>query len=210
MSIRSLLQSLRTRFWVILLLPLLSVGAAYLLVRDQPVFYAANAKLLIDYRTPLEGELAGELLPVGLQESYVGTQLQIIKSDRVARVALKRLDLSDNPVWREAFEAEGLPADGFDAWASKVLSENLTVTIGKDSRLVNLWYSDTDPGFAAEVVNAFAAAYREINLELGHNPAVESAKAVEPLLAKLRLELEEADRNQRNPLGGGARQVRVA
>ncbi|MBK1719137.1 GumC family protein [Thiocystis violacea] len=194
MNIRSLLKILRARLWVILLLPLLSAGIAFALLERQPIVYAAQAKLLIDYRTPLEGELAGELLPVGLQESYVATQLQIIKSQRVANDALVKLRLANDPDWVEGFEAEGLPGQSFESWAVPLLLDNLVVTIGKDSRLVSLWYSDTDPKRAANIANAFVDAYREINQELGHTPAIESARAVEPLIGQLRAELEDAER----------------
>ncbi|NEV62832.1 hypothetical protein [Thiorhodococcus minor] len=194
MSIENMLLALRARFWVLILMPILAAGTAFLLLEDEPTYYSANAKLLIDYRTPLEGELAGELLPVGLQESYVATQLQIIKSHRVAKRALEMLGLEREPGWLEAFREETDLNEEFAPWAERILTETLQVTIGKDSRLVSIWYTDPNPAFAARVANAFADAYREVNQALSHAPAIESAQAVEPLLTKLRADLEEADR----------------
>lgn len=194
MSIQSLIVALRERLWFVLMVPLLAVAAASFFLDDAPTLYSANAKVLIDYRTPLEGELAGELLPVGLQESYIATQLEIIKSHRVAKDALAKLHLDKYTSWVQAFHDDGEVGQDFASWAETVLTDNLQVTIGKDSRLVSIWYTDEDPAFAAKVANAFAEAYRDVNEELAHAPAMESAEAVQPLLGKLRSSLEEADR----------------
>ena len=198
MNLEAILQLLKSRWWVLLSLPLIASLIALMIDKSEEPIYSASAKLLIDYRMPLEGELAGEILPVGLQESYVATQLEIIRSRRVAEKVFEKLNLSSDPQWRRDFEAVREPGQSFSSWAVDSLLVGLGVTIGKDSRLVNVWYSDSDRRFAARAANAFVDAYRDTNKELGHNPANESAEAVESLLDDLRGKLERAERNLSN------------
>lgn len=189
----TLMQSLKTRWWVLVSLPLIATVIALVITELQEPVYSANARLLIDYRMPLEGELAGEILPVGLQESYVATQMEIIGSRRVAEKVVAMLGLENTPGWQDDYNAQREIGQSFSSWATDTLMDGLQLTIGKDSRLVDVWYSDSDPEFAARVANAFVDAYRDLNKQLEHNPAKESAKSVEFLLAGLRGKLEDAE-----------------
>lgn len=195
MNATLMLNIVKARFWVLIVVPLVAAASAYMVTMSKPVLYSANARVLIDYRTPLEGELAGEVLPVGLQESYVTTQLGIISSRRVAEKVIENMNLADDPDWQAAFAESQRSGQEFTSWAVGALLESLTVTIGDDSRLVDIWYTDTDPGFAASAANAFAEAYRDTNRELEHTPAKQSAESVQPLLTELKAKLENAERN---------------
>jgi succinoglycan biosynthesis transport protein ExoP len=193
MTIETLLQALKSRLWLLLLLPLAAGGTALALLSDVPPAYSANARILIDYRKPLEGELAGELLPVGLQSSYLTTQIDIIESRPVAERVLETLKLRDSAPWRERFASEAEKGKDFDTWTIDSLLEGLTGTTGAESRVLNVWYRDPDPQMAASIANAFVESYRQTIGQIGRNPASENAQSVEKILANLRTELERAE-----------------
>jgi uncharacterized protein involved in exopolysaccharide biosynthesis len=193
MTIGTLASILKSRLWLLLLLPLVSASTALWIDRSRPPAYAADATLLLDYRRPMEGELAGELLPVGLQPSYLSTQVDIIRSRPVAERVVESLGLGSSPLWRQRFEASAEPDRPFETWLTDTLLEYLKVQVGAETRLIDVWYRDSDPRTAAAVANGFVEAYREIVRQLGQSPASETAGSVEKVLAKLREGLEEAE-----------------
>ena len=201
MTLHMLLEMLKRRIWLILLLPVAAAATALYISRAEPTVYAANATVVLDYRIPLEGELAGEMLPAALQPSYLSTQIDIIGSPPVAQKVMGILDMGNSPDWRQRFreeteaagEGESEVVANFESWAVGTLLEGVAVTVGTESRLIEIWYQDPDPEIAAAVANAFVEAYRQITKQLGQNPALETAQSVEDLLSKLRQDLEEAE-----------------
>jgi len=193
MTFSALLEILKTRFWLILLIPLGAAGTAFMLGQSQTTTYITHATILLDYRKPLEGDLAGELLPVGMQPSYVTTQTEIIKSRPVADQVVTILELMKSPLWIERYAATGGAPDDFRNWLTDTLMAQLQVTVGTETRLIDLWYKDADPNTAAQIANAFVDAYREIMLQLAGAPAFATAKSADKLLTKLREELEQAE-----------------
>jgi chain length determinant protein EpsF len=56
-------------------------------------------------------------------------------------------------------------------WLAARLSQKLEIRPARDSSVLNLSYTATDPDFAAAVANAFARAYMDVNLDLRLAPA---------------------------------------
>ena len=176
---------LRAR-WKIALFVLLAVVGATLGVADRlPKQYVASTSLVIDIRSP--DPIAAMLLPTNL-----GTQIDIIGSERVARLAVRLLKLDENPgvrqQWREATHGDA----PLDAWMGELMLKHLTVTPGRDSNIVNIEYRATDPAFAAAVANAFAQAYVETTIEMRVEPAKQYAKWFGEQGKSLREALEKA------------------
>jgi uncharacterized protein involved in exopolysaccharide biosynthesis len=193
MGIGHLVEVVKSRIWLLVLLPLVASGTALLLIQTKPVVYAANATILLDFRIPVEGDLAGEILSSGLQSSYLTTQLDIIRSLPVAERVLASVDVQSSPSWRSRFEDENEGELSFDSWALSVLSENVEVTVGAESRLIDVWYRDADPVMAATIANAFVSAYKELNQRLGRNPAMDNSEEVTAIISGLREKLEQAE-----------------
>lgn len=193
MSALSFLEMVKSRMWLVLVVPLLAASTALYLTLGKPVTYVADATIVVDFRTPVGGEVTGEILPVGLQAAYLSTQVEIIKSRPVAERVVELLGLGSSKEWRLRFEQEGGEDGGFEPWLIGTLQANVEVTIGTESRLMQVWYRDPDPVVAAEVANAFVKGYAEVAERLGQNPASESAQSMDKLAAQLREGLREAE-----------------
>jgi chain length determinant protein EpsF len=193
MTFGMLLQILKSRAWLLVMLPVGAAVAAALFSLSMAPTYSANATVVLDYRRPVEGQLAGELLPVGLQASYLSTQIDIIKSRPVAEKVVTSLNLTESPVWKERFKSAGKDSRvSMRDWLLGTLSDSLQVLPGSENRLIDIWYQDPDPKIAAALANAFVDAYGQVNKRLDQNPAMETAKSVETVLATLRKSLEDA------------------
>ena len=191
--VSNLIEILKSRLWLILLLPLSAAAIAFFLSSSEAKSYTTHATILLDYRKPLEGELAGELLPVGMQASYLSTQMDIIQSRPVAERVVSILDLRNSPLWKTRFANSGLAPAEFDGWLIGTLRRNLQATIGTETRLIDIWYKDPDPDAAAAIANAFVESYRETIKQLGDSPAMETVRSADKLLGRLKENLERAE-----------------
>jgi chain length determinant protein EpsF len=102
---------------------------------------------------------------------YMATQIDIINSDRTARAVVKNLKLegstSVQEMWLDSTSGKGQLID----WLSALLQKNLDVKPSRESNVISINYTATDPAFAATVANAFAQAYIDVNLDLRLAPA---------------------------------------
>jgi len=194
MTIGTQVEILKSRIWLVLLLPLAASATAFFLTAQQPTAYATHATIILDYRKPVEGELAGELLPVGMQPSYLSTQIDIIRSRPVVEDVVDLLDLTNSTLWKERFALIGGESGELLSWLVDTLTANLNVFIGAESRLIDIWYQDPDPDMAARVANAFVESYYRIVKQLSGGPITDTAQSVDKLISKLRADLEQAER----------------
>ena len=190
MTISQLLLILRARYKVVLLTLLLVVSGTLLISLILPKEYTAGASVVVDVKSP--DPLAGMVLPGALTPGYMATQIDIINSDRVARRVVKLLRMDESPAireqWIEATQGEGeLPV-----WLGELLKKKLNVKPSRESNVINIEFSGSDPSFAAVVANAFAQAYMDINLELKVEPARQHASWFDDQTKALRDKLEKA------------------
>ncbi|MCL2644076.1 MAG: chain length determinant protein EpsF [Betaproteobacteria bacterium] len=194
MTFQQFLLILKARRWVIVAI-LASVVLLTLTVSLlMPKQYTATATLVVDMKVtdPLLG------VPQALQ-GYLATQIDIIGSERVALrvVALTGMDRVGE--YRELWRAEtggGGGDSGFRVWLAALLKKRLDVrpSTTRESNIINISYQAPNPAFAAAIVNAFAQAYIETNLELKVNPARQYKDWFDRQTKEVREDLEAAQR----------------
>ena len=155
-----------------------------------PKQYTATTSLVVDFKGM--DPVLGVMLPAQLMPGYMATQVDIIQSHKVAADVVRTLKLADNPTareqWQEATDGKGTPQD----WLADVLLKKLDVKPSRESNVVDINYTGTDPEFAAAIANAFASAYIRTNLELRVDPARQTAAFFDEQLKILRSNLEQA------------------
>lgn len=192
MTLQQFLQILRARYWLILLTLLVTVGAAATVTYFMPNQYTASAVLIVDFKEPATDAAA---LSISLSPSYMATQLDILRSRKVALKVIDNLKLADAPDVRDQFlEATGGQGTVRD-WLADALINKLTVEPSRESRLMTINYEATDQQFAVALANAFAQAYIDTTLELNVEPARKSAEWFERQQLDLRTRVEQAQRN---------------
>lgn len=181
---------LMERWMVALLVFLLALAAGGLAAYFLPKRYSADTAVMVDIRSP--DPIAALLSPTGTFPGSIGTQVDIIRSDRVARKVVRILRLSENPavrqMWLNATGGKGQLED----WMSTLLQRGLKVTPSRDSNIVNIAYQGGDPAFVTAVANAYAEAYIEASVELKVEPARQYAQWFGDQAKVLRENLERA------------------
>ena len=189
MSIKQFLRIVWARKWLVLgLLLLVSIGGTVttLLLPKQ---YTADTALVVEMRIdPVLGALAPSLAAPG----YMATQIDIIKSERVASRVVKMLGVERSPSavsqWREETNAK-IPLERYFA---SLLQGGLQVEPSRGSNVINISFSARDPIFAQAAANAFAQAYMDVSVELRVAPARQSAAFLDEQTKLLRNNLEAA------------------
>lgn len=190
MTISQFFIILRARWVVALLAFLFTVGTTVVVSLLLPKQYTANAAVVVDIKSP--DAVTGALMQGGLAPGYMATQVDIIRSERVAKTVVSQLGLDTNPTaryeWLEDTRGEGTIQD----WMATNLRKALEVVPSRESNVIYIEFTGTDPVMAASVVNAFARAFIDVNLELRVEPAREFAKFFEEQTLSARERLETA------------------
>lgn len=169
MTLTQMLIVLRAR-WLsalfVLCIVLAAVVAATLLM---PKRYTATAAVVLDVKSP--DPIAGMVLPGMTVSGYMATQVDVLRSERVALRALQSLGMFENPAqkanWQRATEGRG----DFRAWLADAVLADLEVRPARDSNVISVSYTASEPMFAAAVANAFVTAYTDTTLDLRVEPA---------------------------------------
>jgi polysaccharide biosynthesis transport protein len=187
MSLHQFLSILRARRGVagLILLSTLLLALVWVLIR--PASYMAKAPVLVDIRmdpvasTPYQGLVA---------PSFMTTQIDIIKSDRVAERVVKMLPKDQPPLKALAEQAAKKPNP--DAWLAHAIQQRLEVKPARESNIINITWTGRTPAEAARVANAFAQAYLDTSLDIKTDPAKKYADWFEGQVQASREKLERA------------------
>ena len=189
MSIKQILRIIWARKWLVLaLMALVSIVGAAVTV-TLPKQFTAETAMVVEMRIdPALGALAPSLAA----PSYMATQIEIIKSERVASRVVKMLGVERSPSavqqWRDATAAK-IPLERYFAG---LLQGGVSVEPLNGSSIINVRFSAQDPVFAQAAANAFAQAYMDISVELRIAPARQSAAFLDDQTKVLRGNLEAA------------------
>ncbi len=129
--------------------------------------YTATASILIDVKPdPVSSMLYGGATP-----SQINTQIEILRSDRVAQRVAQNLKLADLADMRAAW-ANAKSGLTIQEWLTEFAEAGLDPRVSTPgSNVINISYHSADPRFAATMANAYVQAYLETSIELRVDPA---------------------------------------
>jgi succinoglycan biosynthesis transport protein ExoP len=122
---------------------------------------------------------------------YLTTQMELIRSGRVAGQVVRDLKLAAKPGVREAWEQATGGAIPIEDWLATGLIDKLRVDVVAGN-VLNVQFSSSDPKHASAVANGFAKAYLDTALSLRTEPTREAASWFEGQLKSMRAQLTEA------------------
>jgi len=169
MTPRQLLLILQARYKLALLIFLLTVAITVGVSLFMSKQYTASAALVVDVKSP--DPVSGLMLQGMMAPGYMDTQIDIINSDRVAKAVVKLLRMDESAAIRQQWQADTKGKGQLNDWLANLLSQQLDVKPARDSNVITINYTGSDPDFAAAVANAFSQAYMDVNLDLRLAPA---------------------------------------
>lgn len=192
MTIQQFLLVLRARFKVAFIALISTVAIVSFVSLLLPKKYTSTAAVVVDVKSP--DPVSGMALQGLIAPGYMATQIDIINSDRVAQSVVGSLKMDLNPTiqkqWFEATKGKG----NLKEWLSDLLKRDLEVKPARDSNVIAINYSGSDPVFASTMANAFAQAYIDVNLDLRLAPARQYASFFDEQTKAARTKLEAAQK----------------
>lgn len=190
MNIESLFRILTTRWPWILAAMVLTLAVAFLAAQRLAPEYRASTSIVLDF--PTNGPLTASNAGRQLGSDYIMTQVDIIRSPRVARRVLAELDGTTRQELIKAYLAPGtiIPNEAQSSKLVAQLRENVVVTPSRDSRVIFIDFKFSSPDATAAVANAFAKVYIDVSLELTVQPATRQAAWFDDQISTLRARLE--------------------
>lgn len=189
MSPLQLFRAIWSKKWLVLVIAVIVACAGTAVTLTLPKQYIAEASMIVDVRND---PVLGALAPGLASPAYMATQVEVLRSDRVASRVVKMLGVERSPEavrqWRESTEAK-VPLERYFAG---LLQRGLTVEPSHGSNVINISFASQDAAFASSAANAFAQAYMDVSVELRIEPARQSAAFLDEQVKLLRSNLEAA------------------
>jgi succinoglycan biosynthesis transport protein ExoP len=187
MSLHQFLAILRARRRLAgtILLSVVLLALAWVLVR--PANYVARAPVLVEMRTDPVGATPLQAMS---SPSYLSTQIDIVKSHRVAERALELLPAEQEPMLR--LRKQGSKESSPQEWLVNALQRQLEVKPARESNVISITWAGRSPAEAARVANAFAQAYFDTNLNLRTAPAKRDSEWFDQQVAQARDRVDKA------------------
>jgi succinoglycan biosynthesis transport protein ExoP len=175
-----------------------------------PKTYTASSDVFLDYKgnDPINGRLFSPMM----DESYMQTQLDMIKSQAVAEKVIDALDLERTAGYRESVERQG-EARAHSQLIKRINDQTLVVT-RRSSRVIEVEYAAGAPEQARDLANAVVRAYIDLNQQISsasararreqYNAQLEhlrkEADSIQEKLTKYQQDVGILDPNERNDL----------
>lgn len=169
MSLHQLFAILRARWKLVSAIIVAAIVTTLTVSIMLPKRYAATATVVVDVKSP--DPVAGMVLQGMMTPGYMATQIDILKSPRVADLVVKRLGLSNNAQLKAQWESATGGQGSFDVWLTDLIMKPLDVVPARDSTVIRISYAAANPAFAAEIANAFAQSYIDTTIQLRVDPA---------------------------------------
>ena len=176
----------RLRLAGMILLATLLLALAWVVIR--PATYVARAPILVDTRPDPTSKQEG-WQPVDTQ-AYLSTQIDIIKSDKVAQRAVELLPADQEPMLSLRKQAASRPQP--QVWMAHEIQQGLDVKPARESNIVNIEWKGRSAQVAARVANAFAQAYLDTSVNLKTQPAQRYADWFDTQVKDAKQRLEQA------------------
>ena len=158
----------------------------------MPKTYTGIASVVIDFKgaDPITGMvIMPQLLP-----GYMATQVDIIASHSVALKVVDHLKLDKLPQIIEKFNKSTDGVGDIRDWLADGLLSELDIKPSRESNVIIISYSGSDPQFAAEMANTFVWGYIQTNLELKVGPARQQSAWFDEQIKGLRAKVEDAQK----------------
>lgn len=154
-----------------------------------PKKYVSSATLMVDARD--EQTMRPDRMSARERSSYIQTQVDLLRSPRVAAQVARDLKIAQRPGVREDWEKDTGGAGQIDDWIAAQLIEALTIDTSVSNVMV-INFAAPNAKFAAEVANGFAKAYLDTVLTLRTEPLREAAEWFDDQLKTLRTQVVQA------------------
>ncbi|MGN6528617.1 MAG: GNVR domain-containing protein [Burkholderiaceae bacterium] len=190
MNLAHFLAVARARWRLALAVFVVTVAAAVVAALLVPRTYTATAALLIDVSRP--DPVTGLSNGGNPSPTILATQVGVLKSERVAREVVRRLDLASDAKLRATWMASTQGRGDFTGWLAQALQKKTEILPERDANVVAIDAQAGTPEQAARIADTFAQVYLDVSAALRAEAAQQASAFFERRSTELRANLERA------------------
>lgn len=186
LSLAQILAMVKARLGLIVLVTGISVVTAYVMTSLIPKVYTATTEIYVDFGAsdPTVGRYNAQLL----DESYLQTQTDIIRSERILAQVLEATDMMALPSSQKLAAKIGAQAARQNMLDG--LAKSLEITLKKPGRIIEIKFKATDADMAKLALDAVVRTYLKTSQSITRGPAEERQKQYSQQLEGLRAQME--------------------
>jgi uncharacterized protein involved in exopolysaccharide biosynthesis len=186
LSLRQITAMLVARRWLIVFMTALVLGLTVVVVMLTPKSWTASTELYVDYKE--NDPIGGRAFSAMLDESYMQTQIAMLRSRIVAERVVEQLGLRRTAEFQAAVDAVG-ETRAFEALI-KSINEKTETSSARGSRVVVISHTNKSPAAARDIANAIIGAYVTLTQEMATTSARSRSEQYRMQLEQLRGEAE--------------------
>ena len=178
---------------------LVAMGAVLMLVAAATALlwffmprYTAQAALVLDVKTTDPTATTAGTVPAANVPTYMATQVDVLRSERVALQVIDTLKLDRDPDLRADWQEDTDGRGNFRAWLADHIVRKLDARPGRESNVIGVRYTAKDADRASDITNAFIDAFVNVTLQLRVEPARQYYDFFDQRTGQLRDQLEVA------------------
>lgn len=210
------IQSVIRRQWRVVVLAMAIAGLLGVIYAQLSTpIYTASADILIDTSSPKIADQFSAVSGISNDETSILSQVELLRSDKLAAAVSKKLDLINDTVFRAvrvslfqkaknglkgifsfggSAEVPVVPsADDMQNDIAQSLQKALRVTRVTGTLVLNLEFSSVDPALAAKIVQGYAEAYLTYQLDSKFDATRRASEWLQSRLGDLRQKALDAD-----------------
>lgn len=187
-SLEQFAPTLKARWGLVALVWAAVVAAVLAVSLALPPRYEATTTIAVEMNgiDPIGGQAIFK--PAGAVSTHLATQADIIRSEEVARGVVRALKLQAEPAWQERWAKSTDRQVELEAWLAAQLLRTVDVRPARDSNVLTVGYTSSDPAFSAAVANAWVKSFADMTAQMRAAPA----RAINSFFAERSQPLREA------------------
>ena len=185
----------RRRWTIVAVMAVLVTVVAIASFKKKPI-YRATAAVEVDSETPQVQTLNDSYQQLPMDQDFLRTQLQVLKTDNLAWRTVEGLQLGENPSFSPSDEKNNNNDPNFSEHHKMQLirqfQNSLSVDLVPGSRIVQVSFESTDPALAANIVNTLVDNYFDYNFREKYDATRQASGRMEEQLDELKANVEKS------------------
>src|SRR6185437_15612878 len=184
---------LKRRWTVLTAVLLLTTVAAIASFRSTPV-YRATARVEVEAETPLLQPLNEVYQKTQTDDAFLQTQIQVLRSDKLAWRTIEELKLAQNPAFARPPQAAA-DQDRRKLGLINLFRDRLNVQLVPRTRMLLVGFDSSDPRLAAQVASTLVNNYVDYNFREKYDATRQASGWMEQQLDELKAKVEKSQQS---------------
>jgi len=185
---------LRRRWTILSVVAILTTLGAIASFKMKPI-YRSTASVEVDSETPQIQTLNDSYQQMPMDQDFLRTQIQVLKTDNLAWRTIEQLRLGENPSFAPP-EKTGQNDSNYTERRKmrliRTFRTNLAVELVPGSRVVQVSFESQDPALAARVSNTLVDNYLDYNFREKYDATRQASGRMEEQLDELKAKVEKS------------------